>query len=52
MGIKYVKKDCVCPQAIRDGVIEATIDHERGWVQSKVIMRIIINYWSLKPVFI
>ena len=23
------------PQAIRDGVIEATIDHEKGYVQSK-----------------
>ena len=24
-----------CLQAIRDGVIEATIDHEKGYVQSK-----------------
>ena len=28
---------CVCvEQAIRDGVIEATIDHEQGFMQSKV----------------
>jgi hypothetical protein len=23
------------PQAIRDGVIEASLDHENGWMQSK-----------------
>lgn len=26
---------CLVPQAIRDGVIEASINHEKGYVQSK-----------------
>ena len=29
-------KNCLYMQAIRDGVIEATIDHEQGFMQSKV----------------
>lgn len=31
---------CACAQAIRDGVIEASINHEKGFVQSKETMDI------------
>ncbi len=31
----FSSTDFVPPQAIRDGVIEATIDHENGYVRSK-----------------
>ncbi|KFW80978.1 26S proteasome non-ATPase regulatory subunit 3, partial [Manacus vitellinus] len=31
---------CPCPQAIRDGVIEASINHEKGYVQSKEMIDI------------
>lgn len=31
---------CVSVQAIRDGVIEASINHEKGYVQSKETMDI------------
>lgn len=31
---------CLCVQAIRDGVIEASINHEKGYVQSKETMDI------------
>jgi hypothetical protein len=27
----------ICAKAIRDGVIDATIDHAKGWMQSKEI---------------
>jgi 26S proteasome regulatory subunit N3 len=30
----------VCAKAIRDGVIDATIDHEKGWMTSKEVMNV------------
>lgn len=28
----------VCAKAIRDGVIDAVIDHENGWIQSQDVV--------------
>lgn len=38
--------ECILAKAIRDGVIEATIDHERGYVQSKETSDV---YGTLEP---